>query len=111
MSPTSALRPCRVCHVVGCTAHKRAPWNHDNPAPRITGRPLTRLRARLFARHPLCAICEAAGRVSQATVRDHIIPLREGGTDAEENCQAVCQRCHDLKTAEESKRGRRRGVV
>lgn len=33
-----------------------------------------------------------------AEVIDHIIPLAHGGTDADDNCQALCVECHDAKT-------------
>jgi 5-methylcytosine-specific restriction protein A len=39
---------------------------------------------------------------------DHIIPTAEGGTDAEENLQVLCQPCHARKTAQEGVRGRAR---
>ena len=43
-----------------------------------------------------------------ATIRDHVVPLAEGGEDDEENVQPLCQDCSDAKTREESKRGQRR---
>jgi 5-methylcytosine-specific restriction endonuclease McrA len=37
---------------------------------------------------------------------DHIKPLEEGGTDAAENLQTLCESCHGRKTrAEQSRRG------
>lgn len=45
-----------------------------------------------------------------ATLVDHIVPLAEGGTDARENLQALCKRCHNIKTAAESARSRARGA-
>ncbi|WP_229416883.1 HNH endonuclease [Massilia eburnea] len=64
------------------------------------------MRAALFQRSPLCAECKRQGRVTAATQRDHIIPLAEGGADDETNEQALCDLCHDAKSATESKRGR-----
>ena len=55
--------------------------------------------------HPLCAECERNGRVSVATIRDHIVPLAEGGTDDPENIQGLCQACSDAKTEREIARG------
>jgi len=78
------------------------------PIPRIRGRALQRLRARLFARHPWCQLCPKRGTHNRATIRDHIIPLGEGGRDDESNTQALCQACSDLKTRDESARGVRR---
>ena len=61
------------------------------------------LRDVLFAKEPLCRTCGAA-----ATIRDHIIPIAEGGTDDSSNIQALCKDCSDAKTHQESKRGIRR---
>ena len=44
------------------------------------------------------------------TIRDHIVPLMEGGTDVPENIQPLCQACSDRKTQAEAQRGRGRGV-
>jgi 5-methylcytosine-specific restriction protein A len=69
------------------------------------------MRRALFAEHPLCVVCERQGRVTVATIRDHIVPLAEGGTDAPTNIQALCQMCSDAKTAQEAKRGGGRHVA
>ena len=67
-----------------------------------------RARSHLFRREPLCRVCLAAERTSPATIRDHIVPLAEGGLDVEENVQPLCKACSDAKTHAESVRGRRR---
>lgn len=66
------------------------------------------MRDRLFTKQPLCVRCQEQGRVTIATIRDHTIPLAEGGRDDETNQQPLCQSCSDIKTAEEAKRGRAR---
>jgi hypothetical protein len=59
--------------------------------------------------NPLCAgpdsECQREGRVTPATIRDHRVPLAEGGLDNEENSQALCEDCHDAKSEREVKRG------
>lgn len=66
-------------------------------------------KKRLLAREPLCRPCAQEGRASIATIRDHVVPLAEGGCeDTCDNEQPICQPCHQAKTAEESKRGVRR---
>lgn len=86
-----------------------AQWTKVGPAPpRIRGRKLMQLRVRLFARQPWCVLCLQAGRFTRPTIRDHTIPLAEGGRDDETNDQAICADCHRLKTREESARGVRR---
>lgn len=49
--------------------------------------------------HPLCVMCQAKGRVTAATVPDHIKALVNGGADTEENLQSLCAPCHAIKTA------------
>lgn len=44
-----------------------------------------------------------------AVAVDHIVPKAEGGNDDPENLQAICKRCHKLKTEMESKRARAGG--
>lgn len=88
-----------------CMKHARPAWTET---PRIRGSKLQRLRKQLFDRFPLCVMCQAVGRVTMATIRDHVVPLAEGGTDDEGNVQALCQSCSDLKTAAEQNRGRLR---
>jgi 5-methylcytosine-specific restriction protein A len=61
-----------------------------------------RLRWHILARHPRCADPfghhRADGRVVAASVVDHIIARRGGGTDALANLQPLCQVCHRRKT-------------
>jgi 5-methylcytosine-specific restriction enzyme A len=88
-----------------CEAHKVKAWAKTATYKRESGRPLQRKRAALFAREPLCRECRKHGRVTPATIRDHIKPLAEGGTDDDDNIQPLCTPCSDAKTAEESARG------
>jgi 5-methylcytosine-specific restriction enzyme A len=111
------MKPARRCSTVGCgrnaiaggrcAEHPRQAWNAGT-VTRIRGRELQTRRNRLFAAAPLCVVCELAGRVTLATVRDHIRPLAEGGSEDEHNIQPMCQACSDLKTQTEAARGRRR---
>lgn len=57
----------------------------------------------------LCQPCMNSDRVMPAVAVDHIVPKAEGGTDADENLQAICKPCHKWKTENESKRARARG--
>ena len=106
--PKSCSHP--TCARLNCQVHQVAPWRTQQgpPPPRIRGRQLQRLRVQLFARHPWCVVCLLKGTHTRATIRDHTIPLAEGGRDDATNEQALCQRCSDVKTREESKRGVRR---
>ena len=89
-----------------------AQWTSNSPpTKRITGRKLQRMRAALFARAPWCVLCELHGRKTRATIRDHKIPLAEGGLDDETNEQGLCLDCSDAKTEEETARGVRRSQM
>ena len=118
--PSRAPRPCRMpgCPVLTtdpsgwCAEHKRAK-QQDQDARRGTARERgygTRWeKARLgwLRKHPLCVQCLAEGRVTPATVVDHIIPHR--GDQAlfwdRTNWQALCKAHHDAKTARETFHG------
>lgn len=106
--PTQPPRACRVCGRLGCAEHAGRGWNRVVEIPRMRGRRLQAARARLFAEHPLCVLCRAAGRYTAATIRDHVVPLAEGGPDDDSNVQALCVDCSDAKTRRESARGVRR---
>ena len=57
-------------------------------------------RLRYLRQHPLCVKCQREGRLTPATVVDHIVPHR--GDEKlfwdEGNWQALCKACHDKKT-------------
>lgn len=117
--PTAAPRKCtqvgcRAMAVNGgrCEAHQREQWlKKPQQVKRITGRRLQRMRAELFMREPLCRCCKELGIVTLATQRDHIKPLFEGGTDDDGNIQPLCDDCHDAKSAAESLRAKKKGIL
>jgi 5-methylcytosine-specific restriction enzyme A len=116
-------RPCAKSNCPGyavrggyCEGHARPAdgkgyrWDTDrrtDVAPRLRGRALQAARADLFVREPLCRVCAALGKVSPATIRDHIVPLAEGGQETEANVQPLCAACSDAKTHREAARGKR----
>jgi 5-methylcytosine-specific restriction protein A len=52
---------------------------------------------------PLCRECQKRGRVSMATMTDHIVPIRFGGSRFDEkNLQSLCDPCHAKKRKIES---------
>lgn len=65
------------------------------------------MRLELWTKEPHCRTCGRLLLPSQM-IRDHIIPLAEGGQDIESNTQPLCQGCSDTKTQAESARGVRR---
>lgn len=60
-----------------------------------------KLRLAKLSLSPVCYICERRGETELATVVDHIIPVRQGGDPfpAIEELMALCERCHNEKTA------------
>ena len=71
---------------------------------RIRGRRGIAVREAVKQDEPLCRHCKAAGRVTVATVIDHIVPLAKGGSNDKSNYQPLCVACHDAKTADDFKR-------
>jgi len=57
-------------------------------------------RAAYLKRHPICVVCLSMSRTRAAQEVHHIIPLREGGTHAEANLQALCKSCHSRITGQ-----------
>jgi 5-methylcytosine-specific restriction protein A len=112
-------RTPKACRVQGCrhtTQHKHGYCDeHVDKADRKAwansskgkgGRPWRRKRDLVkAAADGLCAKCRSKGIVSAGSVCDHIIPEAEGGSSDMSNLQWLCVDCHDLKTAQESKRG------
>lgn len=64
-------------------------------------------RERFLLKNPLCAECERSGRLTAATVVDHIVPHKRDQALFwdRDNWQPLCKLCHDsIKQREE--RGR-----
>lgn len=76
------------------------PWRPDAVGARSPyGSSWRKARLALLRAEPLCRLCLAAGRTVSASVADHIVPLRDGGTNETGNLQPLCKRCHDsIKT-------------
>lgn len=65
---------------------------------RIRGRRLQRRREMFRSREPFCAVCLKKGIVRVWAQLDHIIALRNGGPDTDDNLQGLCDECHEAKT-------------
>ena len=108
--PYAPKRPCRypgcpnLCETgTYCEEHRK-----ENAPESLRGSAASRgydakwraARARYLRRYPLCAECMRHGRLSPATVVDHIIPHR--GNERlfwdKGNWQPLCKDCHDMKT-------------
>jgi 5-methylcytosine-specific restriction enzyme A len=55
-----------------------------------------KMRARQLAEHPLCAMCERMGRITEAKVADHIKPHNNDPLLFYDinNLQSLCSSCH-----------------
>jgi 5-methylcytosine-specific restriction enzyme A len=120
--PVSAAKPCRhtgcsalVSDGTGfCGAHQAdrkanrfGDERRGSSASRGYGSSWRKLRDQVMRRdNGLCQPCLKAGRVTQASAVDHVVPKSEGGTDAEGNLQAICEACHKAKTSAEAAKGR-----
>lgn len=114
--PSRALRPCMYqgCSALVrsgryCQAHQAAvSQSYDaqrgSASRRGYGSRWRRLRMMYLREHPLCVVCAAEKRIVPATEVDHIVPKREGGSDDDDNLQALCKVCHSRKTAQEDGR-------
>lgn len=64
------------------------------------GRPWRRRRAEILLRDQYtCKVCDLT--TNQLEV-DHIVNLAQGGSDDDDNLQAICIPCHKAKTAREA---------
>ena len=90
----------------------RKPWHHAGSRhERGYGSQWVKTRARVLQRDGhLCQPCKAKGRPTPATQVDHIMPKAKGGTEDDDNLQAICCDCHDAKTKIESAEAQGRKV-
>lgn len=67
-----------------------------------------RYRESFLRKHPLCVYCQRRGRVTAATVVDHIVP-HQGDSKLfwdKNNHQGLCATCHSAVKQAEEKSGR-----
>lgn len=54
--------------------------------------------------NPICVECEKNGLIVPVKVVDHIVPINAGGERlSEDNCQSLCESCHNRKSSNESR--------
>jgi 5-methylcytosine-specific restriction endonuclease McrA len=86
-------------------------WSREAHRDRLYGRKWKAARQAYLAAHPLCVYCEQLGRVTAASVVDHITPHRGDEKlfwDAT-NWQPLCEACHNGAKAELEQTGTLRG--
>lgn len=56
--------------------------------------------------NPLCEVCREAGRLKEASLTDHLIPIEQGGDRFDDrNLMSMCHRCHNRKSGKERHAG------
>lgn len=107
--PRTPRRPCRfpgcpnLCDSgVYCRDHRQYSTDHVRGSADARGYNAEWRKARkaFLQKHPLCSECRKVGKLTPATVVDHIIPHR-GDRKLfwdENNWQPLCKDCHDRKT-------------
>ena len=122
--PQKAKVPCRepgcpnLCDLgeVYCPEHavlhpeafydRRKDWKHEggeSASKRGYGRKWQEARKAYLAKHPLCEECRRQGKLTKATVVDHIKP-HKGDMKLfwdSKNWQSLCPSCHARKTFRE----------
>jgi len=111
-------RPYRICSYPGCGARTRERYcpAHKTIAAREYNKTRTNrkhydrhwvaVRNRYIGLHPLCEHCLEAGRLVPAEHVHHIIAPGDGGSNADENLQALCKPCHSSIHLSETNRRR-----
>ena len=108
--PQKPRRPCRYpgcpgfCEQGQVYCKKHMAWSGDRLRGGADARGYNaewrKARSLFLKQHPLCVHCQAEGRITPATVVDHVLPHR-GDTRLfwdRTNWQALCKECHDRKT-------------
>ena len=106
--PTAAPALCVRCHQRGpckCKQDRvrqaRKDAGKKHPYQRGYGRRWQKARLLFLGKHPTCRECSKQGRLTPASVVDHVIPHRDNmelfwNVD---NWQPMCVRCHNRKSA------------
>ena len=110
--PYAPARPCPrpMCpHLAPCPTHPSTPFATAKRSSHLYGsaRWQAMRHARLLA-EPYCRLCRADGRLSMASVVDHVKP-HNGNVNAfwSNELQSLCSRCSNAKTAREARERRR----
>nr|WP_244808105.1 HNH endonuclease [Caballeronia zhejiangensis] len=77
------------------STYRRKP-DYGSPDKRLSGSARLKRNDRIRERDGFkCKHCNVAVRRGEV---DHIIPLKDGGTEDDSNCQLLCSTCHADKT-------------
>ena len=116
--PAKPSRYCPKCKTVHDKECPKSNWknrkNNGSYGQGRGGRPWRRKRKAVMERDLyLCQMCRSNNVLTSvdlhgpnAGICDHRIPKCEGGTDDDSNLQTLCKKCSEIKTLQESQRGR-----
>lgn len=96
---------CQSIHGDTCPKRKSGWGRRPKTASRGYGAKWRKAREQYLAEHPLCRECGRSGKVTAATVVDHIVP-HKGDAHlmwSRTNWQPLCGRCHAQKTGREQR--------
>lgn len=109
LPPKPCTKPgCKVYATKGarCDEHQPPAWK-DRPENSEYGWAWSRKRKRILRRDGyICHALIKCNGLARATEVDHIVPKFEGGTEDDDNLQAICTTCHRAKTRAEALRAR-----
>jgi 5-methylcytosine-specific restriction endonuclease McrA len=102
--PRVTMQPTRAKEVSTQSVQMLNPdaWREGlTTAQRGYGGKWQRYRLKFLERNALCVMCQAKGKVTEATVVDHIVDHRGNQALfwAPDNHQGLCKPCHGIKTA------------
>jgi len=62
-----------------------------------------KMRQWKLSKYPLCELCKQKGKITSATMVDHIKPINQGGKAlCESNLMSLCKYCHAKKSGKDS---------
>lgn len=94
-------------------AADRKAWRAPNAKPKTTtergyGWQHQKARRALLEAEPLCRECKKGGRVTIATIADHVHSMALNGRRATQELQPICGPCSAAKTLSEAREGSKR---
>lgn len=72
-------------------------YNHnrrDRGSNKAYGRTWRKVRDAYRQKHPLCEKCLEQGKLVPVYEVHHIVPVKQGGKNTEDNLMSLCHRCH-----------------
>ena len=96
-------RCAQIIHTKYCNTHKHIQLKVSRETRGTTsqqgyGSMWQKIRKIHLLNHPLCVNCKTHGIVKPAKEVHHIVELKQGGTNENDNLQSLCKSCHSKRT-------------